>query len=158
MTKFNSLFILLVSGLIIVGLTDAFAQKKMKKEPVMWAAEDIKWVEMKDGPPGVMVATLWGDMTKGAYGAFVKFSPANTKNPLHTHSSDIKAVVLSGTFTSGPEGGPEKTYGAGSYLFVPGGWKHTSGAGDAGCTFFMEQSGKFDMKPVEMKKDEMMKK
>ena len=127
----------------------------MKKEPVMWAAENMKWEEMKDAP-GVMSATLWGDMTKGAYGALIKF-PAGSKHPLHTHSSDIKTVVLSGTFTYAPEGGEEKSYGAGSYLLIPSGSKHTTGAGADGCTFFMEQPGKFDMKMVEMKKDEMKK-
>ena len=157
MKRFISLLALVLVGIVFFSAHNVLAQKKMKKEPVMWTAENIKWEEMKGGPPGVMVATLWGDMSKGAYGAFVKFPP-NTKHPLHTHSSDIRAVVLSGTFTGGSEGGPEKTYGAGSYCMLPGGWKHTSGAGADGCTLFMEQSGKFDMTPVEIKKDEMMKK
>ncbi len=149
MNRLTRYFALVLVGLIVVGVGNISAQKKMKKEPISWAAEDIKWEEMKGGPPGIMVAKLWGDMAKGAYGALIKFLP-NQKNPLHTHSSDIKAIVLSGTYVGGPEGGPEKTYGPGSYLLVPGGWKHTSGAGDAGCTLFTEQSGKFDMKSVEM--------
>ena len=156
MKKILSFFSLVLVGLIFISSTNVYAQKKMKKEPVMWAAENIKWEEMKDGPPGVMTATLWGDITKGAYGALVKF-PANTKHPLHTHSGDIKTVVLSGTFTYAPEGGEEKSYGAGSYLLLPGGSKHISGSGPDGCTFFMEQPSKFDMKMVEMKKDEMKK-
>jgi quercetin dioxygenase-like cupin family protein len=140
--------VLVLVGLIFIGVTEASAQKKMNKEPVMWAAENIKWEKMKGAPPGVMTAMLWGDQTKGAYGALTKFPP-NHKNPLHTHSSDLKVIVLSGTFVGGPEGGPEKTYGPGSYMLVPGGWKHTSGAGAGGCTLFQEQSGKFDMMPVE---------
>lgn len=151
MKKLSSSLALVLIGLMIFGAGSAAAQKKMKKEPVMWAAQDIKWEEMKDGPPGVMVASLWGDMTKGAYGVLVKFPP-NHKNPLHTHTSDIRAIVVSGTFVAGPEGGPEKSYGPGSYIFHPGRWKHTSGAGDAGCTLFMEQSGKFDMTPIESMK------
>ncbi len=151
MKKHFSFIVLILIGSVFFGATQASAQKKMKKEPVMWAAEDIKWAEMKGGPPGVMVATLWGDMTKGAYGAFVKFPP-NLKNPLHTHTSDIKAVIVSGTFFNVGEGGSEKFYGPGSYFLVPGGWKHTSGSGDQGCTMFMEQPGKFDLKPIEMPK------
>ncbi len=154
MKKFLSLFAVVLVGLVFMSAYNALAQKKMKKAPIMWAAEDLKWQERKGGSPGVMVATLWGDMTKGAYGTFVKFPP-NLKNPLHTHTSDIKAVVVSGTFFNVGEGGSEKFYGPGSYFFVPGGWKHTSGSGDQGCTLFMEQSGKFDLKPVEMKKGEM---
>ncbi len=151
MNKFISLTALVLVGLMALCASEVRAQKKMKKEPIAWAAENMKWEEVKDGPPGVMKATLWGDMTKGAYGALVKF-PAGIKQPLHTHSSDIKSVVLSGTFTYAPEGGEEKSYGAGSYLLIPGGSKHISGSGADGCTFFMEQSGKFDMKPVEEKK------
>ena len=151
MKKFVSLLGLVLVGLFFLSSHNALAQKKMKKEPVMWTAENIKWEQMKGGPPGVMVASLWGDMAKGAYGALVKF-PAGVKHPLHTHYSDIKTVIVSGTFTYAPEGGEEKSYGAGSYLFIPGGSKHISGTGADGCTFFMEQSGKFDMTPVEMKK------
>ena len=147
MKRFSLFLAPVLIGLIFFGATQASAQKKMKKQPVMWAAADIKWEAMKDGPPGVMVATLWGDMTKGAYGTLTKFPP-NHKNPLHTHSSDIRGVVISGTFVGGPEGGPEKSYGAGSYLLHPAGWKHTSGAGDTGCTLFIEQSGKFDMNMI----------
>lgn len=153
MKKISTSLALVLVGLIFFGATNGFAQKKMKKEFVAWAAGDIKWEEMKGGPPGIMVAKLWGDMTKGAYGALVKFPP-NFKNPLHTHTSDLKAVVISGSFIGGPEGGPEKTYGPGSYIFVPGGVKHTSGTADAGGVQFLESTGKFDMKPV----GEMMKK
>ncbi len=41
-------------------------QKKMKKEAVIWPAEDIKWEQLKGGPPGVMIANLWGNYEKGA--------------------------------------------------------------------------------------------
>ncbi len=157
MRRFISSLTLVLAGIVFFSAHNAFAQKKMKKEPVMWAAENIKWEQMKDAPSGVMSATLWGDMTKGGYGAFVKF-PADIKHPLHTHSSDIKTVILSGTFTYAPEGSEVKSYGTGSYILIPGGSKHITGSGADGCTFFMEQPGKFDMVPVEMKKDEMMKK
>ncbi len=143
MKKITSYVALVLFGLMIVGVANVSAQKKMKKVPVMWAAEDIKWEEMKGGPPGAMVAMLWGDMAKGAYGALVKLPP-NMKHALHTHSYDVKVVVISGTFTAGLEGGTEKTYGAGSYLMAPGGVKHTSGTGDAGATVFQEGPGKFD--------------
>lgn len=85
---------------------------------------------------------------KGAYTAFAKL-PAGQMHPLHTHTSDIKCVVVSGTFILGPEGGPEKKLGPGSYFFVPGGMKHTSGCAEgAPCVLFQEGPGKFDMKSV----------
>ena len=151
MKKFLPLLTLALIGLMFVGSTTVSAQKKAKKEATLWAAENIKWEEMKNGPPGVMTATLWGDMNKGGYGALVKF-PANMKHPLHTHEHDIKTVVISGIFTYAPEGGEEKSYGAGSYLVIPANIKHLSGCGSDGVTFFMEQPGKFDMNMVEMNK------
>ena len=150
MKRLSSYILLVLTGLIFIGVTSASAQKIMKQKPIMWAAEDIKWEDVKGGPPGIMAAKLWGDMTRGAYGDLVKFSP-NQQHPLHIHTSDIRVVVITGSFVTGPEGGPEKAYGPGSYLLVPGGWRHTSGAGADGCTIFQEQSAKFDMKQVKPK-------
>jgi quercetin dioxygenase-like cupin family protein len=127
-----------------------------KKEIVLMPAEDLKWVEMppppgmKDAPKGdaVQIAVVSGDPMKGAYAAFVKL-PAGQPHPLHTHSSDVKVVVLSGTFTVTPEGGVEKKIGPGGYFFVPANAKHTSScAAGAPCVMFQEGPGKFDVKPV----------
>ena len=142
--KILSLYIVLVLvGLMFFGTTEASAQKKMKKEAVLWAAEDIKWETMQGGVPGVMAAMLWGD-PNGAHGEFTKF-PAGFKAPLHYHTYDIKIVVIKGAYTY-----KGKKYGSGSYLFIPGGDKHESGGVDDSETIFlMEQPGKFDLKPVE---------
>ncbi len=95
---------------------------------------------------GMEVAALWGDPSVGPYGAFVKL-PANTNHTLHTHARDRKVVVMSGLFLYGPEGGPEKTFGGGSYLMIPAGLKHTTGcAAGAPCILFQEQAGKLDNK------------
>ncbi len=127
-----------------------------KKEIVLMPSEDLKWVEMppppgmKDAPKGdtVQIAVVSGDPMKGAYGAFVKLS-AGQVHPLHTHSSDVKAVVLSGTFIVTPEGGVEKKIGPGGYFFVPAKTKHSSScAAGAPCVMFQEGPGKFDVKPV----------
>ena len=143
---FLSLCLILI-GSIVFGATTAFAQKKkMAKKPILWAAEDIKWVELKDAPPGAMGAALWGNMAKGAYGALAKFGQA-MDNPLHTHTNDTKAVVISGSFWYASEGGEKKMLGPGSYFMIPGGLRHTSGA-EAGTIMFQEGPGKFDMKMV----------
>ena len=63
---------------------------------VTWPAADLKWAAMDGGPPGVMVVDLWGDHTKGAYGSMIKF-PAGTTTPVHTHTSDMRVVIVSGT-------------------------------------------------------------
>jgi quercetin dioxygenase-like cupin family protein len=122
------------------------------KKPVVWPAADLKWEPAAGAPPGVMGVTLWGDPTKGAYGAIQKFPPGFSA-PLHTHSSDLKMVIISGTVIHGPEGKPEVRLSAGSYLFEPSTYKHTTGCDKASeCVFFIESNGKFDVKMVEEKK------
>ena len=144
MKRLSLYFVLALVGLIFIGATEASAQKKMKKEAVLWAAENVKWEQLKGAPPGVMTAKLWGDQNKGAYGALTKF-PAGYMAPLHYHTNDIKLVVIQGAYTYNG-----KKYGTGSYLFIPGGDKHVSGGvDDSESIFFIEQPGKFDLKPVE---------
>jgi quercetin dioxygenase-like cupin family protein len=111
------------------------------------AADDLKWTEVPD-TGGVMSAPLWGDMSKGAYGAMFKF-PAGKAMPLHTHSAEYKLIVVSGTFVYGLGDEAQKKYGPGSFVTTAKNAKHSSGC-DAGspCVFYMEQPGKFDMKPV----------
>jgi quercetin dioxygenase-like cupin family protein len=144
MKRLSLCIVLLIVGLVSFGATMASAQGKMEKQAVLWAAEDLKWVPLDPGAPGVMSVMLWGDNTKGAYGGLTKF-PAGFKAPLHTHTYATKIVVIKGAYTYNG-----KKYGPGSYVFVPGGVKHESGGvEDSESIFFIEQAGKFDLKPVE---------
>ena len=126
------------------------APKAKAGAPIFMPAGDLKWADLDPtGAPGVKIADVWGDHTKGDYGAFLKF-PAGFLAPLHTHTSAIKIVVISGTYMQTPEGKPEEQMGPGSYVFQPGGnYKHIS-ACDKGseCLLFIESNGKFDLKPV----------
>ena len=45
---------------------------------VLWAAEDVKWVDVPGSP--VKMAVLWGDPAKGPHGALHKF-PAGFEAP-----------------------------------------------------------------------------
>ena len=109
---------------------------------------DLKWSEMKDSG-GIMMAPLTGDASKGAFTAMVKF-PAGMMQPQHTHTANIKVVVISGTLMGGPDTASAKEYGPGSFRDVPSGWKHVTGCkAGAECLVFVEGSGKMDQKPVE---------
>jgi quercetin dioxygenase-like cupin family protein len=124
---------------------------KSKAKAVAWPAEDLKWTDAPGAPPGVKQATLWGDSTKGAFGAMQKF-PAGFSAPMHTHSSELHMVVVSGTVIHGPEGAPEKRLGPGSYLLLTPTYKHTTACDKASeCVSFIEGKGKFDVKLVEKK-------
>lgn len=118
---------------------------------VVMPAGDLKWTDLDPtGAPGVKIATLWGDHTKGAYGAFFKL-PAGFAVPLHTHTHDIKVVIVSGTYVQGPEGRPEFRIGPGSYFMQPGGnYRHTTSCDKASdCVFYAESPGAFDLQVVD---------
>ena len=144
---------LLAAVVLAQGSTEAKAKaapKSAASRLVVVPAGDLKWADLDPkGAPGVKIADVWGDHAKGAFGAFLKFPPGFAA-PLHTHTSDYKIVIVSGTFIQGPEGKPEFRIGPGSYLMQPGGnYKHTS-ACDKGseCVFFLQSNGKFDLKVV----------
>jgi anti-sigma factor ChrR (cupin superfamily) len=118
---------------------------------VVKPAADLTWTDLDPtGAPGVKVAKLWGDHTKGAYGAFFKL-PAGFAVPLHTHTHDIKVVIVSGTYIQVPQGKPEFRIGPGSYFLQPGGdYRHTTACDTASeCVFFAESKGKFDLTVVD---------
>ena len=144
---------ILVSGTIV--LAQAGAVEKGKAAPkgatgkaVFMPSGDMKWEPTPGAPPGVMGVTLWGDPAKGPYGGIQKFPPGFSA-PLHTHSSDMRAVVISGTFLVAPEGGTDNKLTAGSYEFIPSTFKHTTKCDTSSeCLVFVETHGKFDVKLV----------
>ena len=118
--------------------------------PVALPAADRKWIDLDpSGAPGVKVADLWGDHQAGPFGAIFRL-PAGFSAPLHTHTHDMKLVIVSGTYIQGPEGKPEFRLGPGSYLMQPGGeYRHTTKCDQASeCIFFVESDGAFDLRPV----------
>jgi len=121
--------------------------------PVFIPAADLKWAQMDPTVPGIMIATVTGDYTKGAWSAFIKF-PAGFTSPLHTHTSAIKFAVISGTYVQTPEGKSEVRLGPGSYEYQPGGdYRHVTACDKASeCLIFAQSTGKFDLKPVEAPK------
>jgi hypothetical protein len=124
---------------------------KAASQPVFISAGDLKWIDLDPkGAPGVKIADLWGDHTKGGFGAYLKL-PAGFAVPLHTHTHAMKVVFLSGTYIQAPEGKSEVRLGPGSYMMQPGGnYRHITSCDKASeCVFFVESNGAFDLKPVE---------
>jgi anti-sigma factor ChrR (cupin superfamily) len=126
------------------------APKPAASQLVVIPASDMKWTDLGPGAPGVKVADLWGNHASGAFGAFLKL-PAGFAVPLHTHTYDMKVVILSGTYIQAPEGKPEFRLGPGSYFLQPGGnYRHTTTCDKASeCVFLVESNGPFDLKPVD---------
>jgi anti-sigma factor ChrR (cupin superfamily) len=125
------------AAVLTCSLGSAVAQ-----EPVF--VESAK-AEFKEVVHGVKKKILWGDADVGPYGAFTKFAPGLV-NPLHSHSSEIRIVVLHGTYIYKPQNGAERRVGPGSYISIPAGVLHVSG-GDKkqGALFYEESPGKFDL-------------
>ena len=126
------------------------APKPAASRLVVMPAGEMKWTDLDPGAPGVKVADLWGNHANGAFGALFKL-PAGFAAPLHTHTHDMKVVIMSGTYIQAPEGKPEFRLGPGSYFLQPGGnYRHTTTCDKASdCVFFVESSGTFDLKPVD---------
>jgi hypothetical protein len=144
------------SAVLAKGLTAASprSQTSDASRLVVMPAADLKWTDLDPtGAPGVKAVDLWGDHTKGAFGAFFKL-PAGFAVPLHTHTYDIKVVIVSGTYVQAPEGKTEFRIGPGSYFLQPGGnYRHTTSCDPASdCVFYAESKGKFDLKVVDQGK------
>jgi len=125
------------------------APRPAASQLVVIPAADMKWTDLGPGAPGVKVADLWGNHAKGAFGALFKL-PAGFAAPLHTHTYDMKVLIVSGTYIQVPDGKPEFRLGPGSYFHQPGGnYRHTTTCDTASdCVFLVESKGPFDLKPV----------
>ena len=136
-------FPLVLAGLLLcVAIVVATGGKA-----VIWPAGDVKWT---DNPTmkGAAIAPLWGDPSKGAYGALKRVA-AGTDLGWHTHTNDQKVVAISGTFDFQVEGQDEKELAPGSYIFMPGGMKHTAKCRErSDCMYFEESAGKMDFIPA----------
>ena len=137
-----------VLGVALVACSLGVAVAQGKKEAVF--VESGK-AEFKEVVPGVKKKILWGNDDAGPYGAFTKFNPGQT-NPLHTHTNEVRVVVLQGAYIYKPQNGNERRVGPGSYLSIPASDVHTSrGDPKEGALFYEESPGKFDLKVVEEK-------
>ena len=127
------------------------AQKQESKAPLMVSLTDLKWTELPERK-GMQFAVLSGDPKKGEYTQMRKV-PAGTDNPLHTNSSELKNVIISGVWYTGADAASAKDFGPGSVIVMPANWVHVSGCrAGSDCVFYQEGKGKFDFKPASASK------
>jgi anti-sigma factor ChrR (cupin superfamily) len=152
----NVLTFVMTLALPVAALAQGAGTTKVKTSPksasglIVLPAGDMKWADLDPGAPGVKVADLWGNHANGAFGALFKL-PAGFAAPLHTHTYEMKVVIVSGTYIQAPDGKPEFRLGPGSYFLQPGGeYRHTTTCDKAAdCVFLVESEGPFDLKPVD---------
>jgi hypothetical protein len=135
--------------IVVIAICLAPAADRAAADPTPHAvpAAELTWADLDPaGAPGVRFALLWGDLAEGPFGAFFEL-PAGFAAPLHSHTHDMKLVIVSGTYLQAPAGQAELRLGPGSYLLQPGGdYLHTTSCDPASaCVFFVESDGGFDL-------------
>ncbi|HXX31901.1 MAG TPA: DUF4437 domain-containing protein [Myxococcaceae bacterium] len=112
-------------------------------------AGDLKWADVPDRP-GVKLAAVQGDPMKGASHFFVKL-PAGYSVPIHHHTPDHYAAVISGTLVLND--GQDHTLPAGSYFGFTGKKPHTTTCSQGSdCVIFVDSRGKWDVVEEKAKK------
>jgi len=93
---------------------------------------------------GIQVSNVWGDVTKGAHGAFFRFDPG-FESPVHTHTYDYYAVVIKGDLENYQPGQKPEKLGPGSYWYQRGKQAHTTACvSKEPCEIYIVQQNKFD--------------
>jgi hypothetical protein len=143
-TLFVTLAAVCLSSLV---LADEEAPKQGAETPLMVSFTDLKWTELPERK-GMQFAVLSGDPKKGEYTQMRKVL-AGTDNPLHSHSSELRNVIISGIWYTGPDAASARNFGPGSIVLMPANWVHVSGCRPGSdCVFYQEGKGKFDFKPA----------
>jgi hypothetical protein len=88
------LLVVAVASLSTSMLAQEEMQRKKSDRPLMMSFADLKWAELPERK-GMQVAVLSGDPKIGSYTQIRKVA-AGTDNPLHSHGSEIKNVIISG--------------------------------------------------------------
>ena len=74
---------------------------------------------------------------------------------MHSHSSELKNVIISGVWYTGADATSARDFGPGSIVMMPSSWVHVSGCrAGSDCVFYQEGKGKFDFNPVAAKASE----
>ena len=144
----SKLFLLVMAVSLSTALGDdktnkSAATAKSADTPLMMSFTDLTWTELPERK-GMQFAVLSGDPKTGAYTQIRKV-PAGTDNALHSHSSELKNVIISGVWYTGADVVSAKDFGPGSIVVMPGNWVHVSGCrSGSDCVFYQEGKGKFD--------------
>lgn len=140
------LIVVCIAGLCTAAFADEISSKDAKT-PQMVSFTDLKWTELAERK-GMQYSVLSGDPKTGEYTQMRKV-PAGTDNPLHSHSSELKNIIISGVWYTGTDMASAKDFGPGSVVMMPSNWVHVSGCRPGtDCVFYQEGKGKFDFKPA----------
>ena len=133
-----------VVALAAAALLPWVVEAKGGGKAVLVPAGDLKWKDTGPDTPGVQIAAVAGDPTKGAGKFFVKL-PSGFSVGMHHHTADHFAVVVSGTVVQNVDG-QDVTFPPGSYFSYVGKKQHTTKCTDpGGCIIYVDAHGKWDV-------------
>jgi len=128
------------AALLVPSLVSAKDAKK-GPAPIIVTPSELKWVDTPN-MPGVQMATVSGDPSKGAAHFFIKL-PSGFSAALHHHTPDHYVVLMSGTMVDNVDG-QDHTMPAGTFFQFTGKKTHTTKCTEA-CTLFVDSRGKWDV-------------
>ena len=129
----------------------ASTPKPDDKPLLMLSLDELHWVALPENNE-MQFAPITGDHTKSGYYSEMRKVRAGTDHGLHTHSSEITDVVISGLWYTGPDMASARNFGPGSVIVVPANVPHVSGCRPGSdCVFYHTGMGKFDFKGVRPK-------
>jgi anti-sigma factor ChrR (cupin superfamily) len=135
-----------VAAVSLAALLPWMVEAKGGGKAVTVPVGDLKWKDAGPETPGVQYAAVAGDPMKGAGKFFVKL-PSGFSVPLHHHTADHFAVVVSGTVVQNVDG-QDHTFPPGSFFGYTGKKQHTTSCTDpAGCVIFVDAHSKWDVVP-----------
>ena len=148
--KYNFLCTLLVA--MFSYLVSAHAQQGQKgiysfgQDQTIADIAKMEWapLTLQGLPPGIEIAVLRGDLSKGG-GEILLRTPPKYIVPNHSHTSDEVYVWLKGEFTYIAADGSRQKIAAPAYISLPGQTPHALECGDEQCIFYLRYSRPFDL-------------
>ncbi len=149
MRKVMTIGIVVMVALLLGGNVSAQDEIILSPDEIMWKAGPASL------PPGSEVVVLEGEPgSPGIVTIRLKMPPNSMISP-HTHGSDERVTVLSGTlfFATGEmmDKAKARALTAGSYFVIPKGKAMYGYAGDEGVVLQLTVEGPWTMSPVENK-------
>jgi len=106
-------------------------------------------VQWKEIVPGAHFGAVYGDWNKEAHGKYVRFVK-RVQIPLHRHTNDYHAVVISGRMVNLFEGGRRVEVAPGEYFYMAPMRAHSHEClSDGGCVFYTHAERLWDFVPYE---------
>jgi quercetin dioxygenase-like cupin family protein len=130
MMSLRNSFVALTAAAMIGGFSGTALAQDMGGYEIK-SFEDLEFVPFAEGSP-LELAVLWGDMATGPVGFIVRV-PGGTAEPMHSHTSDYRAIVLEGQalhWIDTEDKDSVEPVGEGGYWFQPADQVH----GDANPT------------------------